>query len=278
MTVTGDIKDRVEKAYKTSAEFYTETMEKTMTHWSNVLIRDLQLPDNPKALDVGCGTGISTLELMKKCDFRGEFHGIDLSQEMVDKADQMCRDQGYSGHFSKCDAENLIYQDNAFDLVISNLALHWVPDKKKAFSEIFRVLKPGGQMAVLFNGESNFKEAIDLCVKIENRHPEMMSEYNWMGWRNFEKQFLSLGAVNEIVYDIGFDNPRIHAHHREYFVDPEMFMRYRNATAAFWQIGLPQDLVEELRQEWSMEARKLSTDKGFKMTTYNILAYASKPE
>jgi ubiquinone/menaquinone biosynthesis C-methylase UbiE len=215
MTYTDDIKDRVEKAYKTSAEFYTETMENTMTYWSNVLLRDLQLPEYPKALDVGCGTGISTLELMKKCDFKGEFHGIDLSQEMVDKADQMCREKGYNGHFSKCDAENLKHKDDTFDLVISNLALHWVPDKKKAFSEIFRVLKPGGQMAVLFNGDLNFKEAIDLCAEIENRHPELISEYQWMGWRNFQKQFLSLGEVNEIVYDVGFATPRIHANHRE---------------------------------------------------------------
>lgn len=90
MINTHDLKDRVEKAYKTSAEFYNETVENTMIFWSNILLRDLQLPENPKALDVGCGTGISTLELMKKCDFKGEFHGIDLSQEMVDKAEQMC--------------------------------------------------------------------------------------------------------------------------------------------------------------------------------------------
>ncbi len=278
MEKTGDLKDRVEKAYMTSAEFYNETVENTMIFWSNILLRDLQLPENPKALDVGCGTGISTLELMKKCDFKGEFHGIDLSQEMVDKAEQMCREKGYNGHFSRCDAESLNYEDDTFDVVISNMALHWVPDKKKAFSEIFRVLKPGGQMAVLFNGELCFKEAIDLCVEVESRHPELMSEYQWMGWRNFQKQFISLGEANDIVHDVGFANLRIYAYHREAFVDPVRFMRSRDATSAFWQIGLTSDVVEELIQEWTMEARKVSTDRGFKTTAYNIIAYAMKPK
>ena len=61
---------------------------KAMTFFTDLLIRDIQIPENPTALDLGCGTGISTFELMRRIQGRGRFYEIDISQKMIDLASQ----------------------------------------------------------------------------------------------------------------------------------------------------------------------------------------------
>ncbi len=86
-----------------------------------------------EVLDIGCGTG-SIAELLER-----EVVGVDLSYSMCAK------------NYGSCingDAENLPLKNESFDFVISSLALQWINDVQKFSDEIFRVLKPGGKVAV----------------------------------------------------------------------------------------------------------------------------------
>jgi ubiquinone/menaquinone biosynthesis C-methylase UbiE len=75
--------------------------------------------------------------------------GIDFTDEMLRKADRNLKKLGYKNvSFVKGDIEIMPLPDNNFDIVLSNCVLNLVPDKKKAFSEIYRVLKPGGHFCV----------------------------------------------------------------------------------------------------------------------------------
>jgi ubiquinone/menaquinone biosynthesis C-methylase UbiE len=68
---------------------------------------------------------------------------------MVSKASENCTKLNFKNvEFVLGDIENMPFDDNLFDVVISNCVLNLVPDKSKAFSEIFRVLKPGGHFSV----------------------------------------------------------------------------------------------------------------------------------
>ena len=148
----------VERAFDSFAGSYDDMMGKAMTFFTDLLIRDLQIPENPTVLDVGRGTGISTFELMKRIQGRGKFHGIDISQKMIDLARSRAVGLGYSNvEFSKGDAERLDFPDSSFDLTVSNQAFLFLPNKQKALNEMFRVLKPMGQTALLFFGESTLR-------------------------------------------------------------------------------------------------------------------------
>jgi len=79
----------------------------------------------------------------------GKVTGIDFTEAMLEKAKVNASKLGYTNiEFIKGDIEEMPLLDNTYDVVISNCVLNLVPDKQKAFKEIYRVLKPGGHLCV----------------------------------------------------------------------------------------------------------------------------------
>jgi SAM-dependent methyltransferase len=75
--------------------------------------------------------------------------GVDMTPQMVEKAKTNAQKLGYDNvEFKLGEIESLPLSENTVDVVISNCVLNLVPDKAKAFKEIFRVLKPGGHFNV----------------------------------------------------------------------------------------------------------------------------------
>ena len=100
-----------------------------------------------KVLDVGCGNGYV---LSKYALEGGEVYGIDITQAGVDLCLKRFELFGLVGNFRVADAQDIPYPDSTFDCVCSMGVLHHVPDTQKALDEIFRVLKPGGRLIVMF--------------------------------------------------------------------------------------------------------------------------------
>ncbi len=79
----------------------------------------------------------------------GSVTGLDMTEKMVEKSRRNCLKLNYNNvDFVLGDIEKMPFNDNSFDVVISNCVLNLVPDKNMAFSEILRVLKPGGRFCV----------------------------------------------------------------------------------------------------------------------------------
>lgn len=108
-------------------------------------------------LDLGCGGGHLGFALMEQGDFRTTF--CDISQEMVDLAWQRGVERNLTGRFIQSDVHNLEFTDERFDLVVSRGSMPFWTDQKKAFQEIYRVLKPGGRAYIGggLGGEDNQK-------------------------------------------------------------------------------------------------------------------------
>ncbi|WP_099211975.1 class I SAM-dependent methyltransferase [Thermococcus henrietii] len=112
------------------------------------LLRDVLPRLGGKALDVGCGMGVSTLTL-EELGF--EVVGIDTQEELVKNAGEIARELGYRAEFRVMDARNLDFPDESFDLVafLGNLLPHMsIYDFDSAVGEAFRVLKRGGVLVV----------------------------------------------------------------------------------------------------------------------------------
>jgi arsenite methyltransferase len=100
-------------------------------------------------LDLGSGAGNDCFVAHALVGETGKVTGIDFTDEMVDKAGKNLRKLGYKNvFFIKGDIEEMPMLSNTYDVVLSNCVLNLVPDKHKAFSEIFRVLKPNGHFCV----------------------------------------------------------------------------------------------------------------------------------
>ena len=113
---------------------------------SRMIIEMARIKPGDKVLDVGCGTGDLTLTAKKYAGSSGSAYGIDASPEGVDLARKKAERSGAKAVFEVGLIEKIPYPDAAFDVVISRLVIHHLPDdlKHQGFAEIFRVLKPGG--------------------------------------------------------------------------------------------------------------------------------------
>lgn len=100
-------------------------------------------------LDLGSGAGNDCFVARSFVGDTGKVTGIDFTDAMTEKARMNNEKLGYNNvEFIQGDIEAMPLPDNAFDVVISNCVLNLVPDKEKAFKEIYRVLKPGGHFCV----------------------------------------------------------------------------------------------------------------------------------
>jgi arsenite methyltransferase len=100
-------------------------------------------------LDIGCGAGVDTILAAMMIGPLGEVVGIDLVSEMLKRAEvNLALTDLNNVTFREASAEDLPFQDQNFEVVISNGVFNLVPDKSKALSEVFRVLKPGGRLMI----------------------------------------------------------------------------------------------------------------------------------
>jgi len=98
------------------------------------------------ALDVGCGTGFLSLELAA----RGHrVTGIDFAPQMLAEAKNKTAAQSVTVRFEEGDAEALRFPDASFDLVMTRHVLWTLPHPEQAIDEWFRLLRPGGRIAVV---------------------------------------------------------------------------------------------------------------------------------
>jgi SAM-dependent methyltransferase len=98
-------------------------------------------------LDVGCGAGMDTLVAAQMVGPSGSVTGIDMTPEMVAKARGSVTEMGLDNvTIVEGSAEQLPFEDASFDVAISNGVIDLIPDKDAVFSEITRVLRPGGRI------------------------------------------------------------------------------------------------------------------------------------
>lgn len=117
---------------------------------SRMVIELAKIKPGDRVLDVACGTGNLTLTAQSYASPGGKVYGIDAAPEMIEVARKKASRESPEVVFTVGLIEKLDFPDETFDVVISRLAIHHLPEdlKRRGFAEILRVLKPGGHLLI----------------------------------------------------------------------------------------------------------------------------------
>ncbi|MBC8458176.1 MAG: arsenite methyltransferase [Deltaproteobacteria bacterium] len=157
----------------------------------------IQIKPGDTVLDLGSGAGNDCFVARALVGEAGKVIGLDFSDNMLEKARKNAEKLGYSNiEFIAGDIEDMPIPHNSVDVVVSNCVLNLVPDKQKAFSGIYKVLKPGGSFSisdVVLQGElpPELKESAVMyagCVAGAIEKKKYLVIIDRAGFRNIEVQ------------------------------------------------------------------------------------------
>jgi len=160
-------------------------------------------------LDLGSGAGNDVFIVRSIVGDAGKVIGIDMTPEMIERANTNKQKLGFENiEFKLGDIENMPVENNSIDVVISNCVLNLVPDKAKAFNEIYRVLKPGAHFCVsdivndgrIPEGLKESAEAYAGCISGAIAKDEYLSIIEEAGFTNVEvKQSIKTDLPDELL-------------------------------------------------------------------------------
>jgi arsenite methyltransferase len=171
-------------------------------------------------VDLGSGAGIDVFLSANKVGCSGKVIGIDMTDEMLQKARKVSEENGYSNvEFRKGDIEKIIpVEDNTVDVVISNCVINLTTDKVDTFKEVYRILKQGqGRMIIsdLVTDKEVHRDSVDSdkwcsCIDSALTKEHYIESIRKAGFKNpqilEEKQYIQEGEEGDNKVD---DNRRI---------------------------------------------------------------------
>jgi ubiquinone/menaquinone biosynthesis C-methylase UbiE len=135
---------------------YEQLWRAQLAEAQSALLSLASLEPGEQVLDIACGTGLVSFEAARAVGRSGHVLGIDLSERMVDAAEQRAQEMKLSNcSFSRMDAETLALPDARFDVVLCALGLMYMPDPERVAREMRRVLRPGGRVSLAVWGEQS---------------------------------------------------------------------------------------------------------------------------
>ena len=146
-----------------------------------------------RVLDCGIGSGALAIALSSILPHPPQIYGIDLSDEMLARADVELRQAGLTPELRQADILSIPYADESFDFVMAAHVLEHLPDPQRALKEMARVLKPRGMLFVCLTRRSKFGIFIQM---------------KWRTWAVTEKQGVAWFQACRLE-DIGFQPIRM---------------------------------------------------------------------
>ena len=182
-------------------------------------------------IDLGSGAGNDCFVAQAITGESGKVIGIDMTEAMIEKARENVEKLGFNNvEFRFGDIEKIPVADNRADVVVSNCVLNLVPDKRKAFQEIFRILKPNAHFSIsdvvlVGNLPQSIQEASEMyvgCVSGAIQKSEYLEIINEAGFVNYNVQKEKLITLpDDILSD---------------YLSPQQINEYKNSEVGIYSI------------------------------------------
>jgi ubiquinone/menaquinone biosynthesis C-methylase UbiE len=265
-------KAKAAATYDAAADHFDD---EPLAFWERIgsrTVERLALANGAKVLDVGCGTGASALPAAEAVGSTGSVIGVDLAARLLDRARAKAKTCGLSNiEFRLADMTSLGYPNDHFDAVVSVFSIFFVPDMEGLVRELWRMVRPGGKLAVTTWGPRIWEPAYSRWQKvIKQERPDLYSAFN--PWDRITDPV----AVRRLLQEGGAANIEV--------VAEEGSQRLRSAED-WWTIALGSGLRWTIEQMGPEAAARVKTDnvdwlsdnKIDRLETNAIYAVAHKP-
>ncbi|NJO94503.1 MAG: class I SAM-dependent methyltransferase [Hydrococcus sp. RM1_1_31] len=144
--------------FNTASDLFDAPALSFWNRFGQQTIARLSLHSGDRVLDVCCGTGASAIPAAVSVGSTGKVLGIDLAESLLELARNKSRQQGLENiEFQAGDFENLGLEDESFDAVVCVFGIFFVPDLVAAVRELWRMVRPGGKLAITSWGKKVFE-------------------------------------------------------------------------------------------------------------------------
>jgi ubiquinone/menaquinone biosynthesis C-methylase UbiE len=206
---TDPAKLKAQTAYNAASDHFDD---EPLAFWARLgtrTVERLALPTGATVLDVGCGTGASAIPAAVAVGPTGRVVGIDLADRLLDRAREKALQQGLSNlEFQQADMENLGYPDGSFDAVVSVFSVFFVPDMTKQVAELWRMVRPGGQLAITTWGPRAFEPgASSFWAAVKDHAPPALHFGGFNPW----DRVTTVEAVRDLLAGAGVPSPVVEA-------------------------------------------------------------------
>lgn len=197
-----DRKEQIVHYWEKRSESFLEQRRSELANpiakrWMKEIEKQIPAGRRLKVLDVGCGAGFFSILLAKEGH---EVFGIDLTPEMIENAIQLAEEENADCCFQVMDAENPMFADETFDVVISRNLTWTLPNAEHAYGEWMRVLKTGG---VLLNFDANYgKEDVADTKGLPEAHAHFKVGNEMLEECERIKSQLPISRKNRPAYDV----------------------------------------------------------------------------
>ena len=145
--------------------------------WHRWVFDHFNFPSQSRLLELGCGGAYLWTKNQDRIPKEWDIILSDFSPGMLQDARSNLRSLNHPIRFAVTDAQSISFEEASLDGVIANHMLYHVPDRNKAFSEIYRVLKPEGRFFAATNGQSHLKELGSLAQRFSpDYNPHWMDD------------------------------------------------------------------------------------------------------
>jgi ubiquinone/menaquinone biosynthesis C-methylase UbiE len=173
-------KQKAAATYDAAADHFDD---EPLGFWDRVgrrTINGLGLPMGAKVLDVGCGTGASALPAADAVGKNGSVLGVDLASRLLERARAKALAAGLENvEFRVGDMTALGHPDGSFDAVVSVFSVFFVPDMEGLVRELWRMVRPGGKLALTTWGPRMFGPAYSRwLVAVGKERPDLAAAFN----------------------------------------------------------------------------------------------------
>lgn len=180
LPLTDPAKVQAMTTYNNAADHFDDA---PLAFWSVVgrrTVERLALKPGMQVLDVGCGTGASALPAAERVAPGGTVIGVDLAANLLERARLKAAQQQLAGiTFQVGDMTDLGFPDGRFDAVISVFSVFFVPDMAANVRELWRMVKPGGTLAITTWGPDFFAPVYSVWrTAIQRERPDLYSAFN----------------------------------------------------------------------------------------------------